>query len=203
MASVSVGLTFTTSGLDAEIWKRTLSPCLPGCVAKMDARDSLFPALTPIITSFERVAAIFSKNLTLFSMSKKGVFMSQWICRFSPYMESANGQYSPTPNRWTARAGAAVSSQVERKPLSRCVYLVLLLGSPRLSRGTIGAEETLSPQHALDRAVVPLSPGAHDEAMGVLLDMVRWINQPTKVPSRQVTATMGTAKRASGEKKKR
>ncbi len=177
MASVSVGLTFTTSGLDAEIWKRTLSPCLPGCVAKMDARDSLFPALTPIITSFERVAAIFSKNLTLFSMSKKGV--------------------------WTARAGAAVSSQVERKPLSRCVYLVLLLGSPRLSRGTIGAEETLSPQHALDRAVVPLSPGAHDEAMGVLLDMVRWINQPTKVPSRQVTATMGTAKRASGEKKKR
>src|SRR5205085_8456856 len=47
--------------------------------------------------------------------------------------------YPPCP--WAA-PGAAASSQVERKPLSRCVYLVLLLGSPRLSRGTIGAEET-------------------------------------------------------------
>jgi hypothetical protein len=80
-------------------------------VAKMDARDSLFAALTPIITSFERVAAIFSKNLTHFCMSKKGVFMSQWICRFSLYIESANGQYSPTPSRWTARTGAAGQQQ--------------------------------------------------------------------------------------------
>ena len=160
----------------------------------MDTRDSLFAALTSIITSFERVAAIFSKNLTLFCMSKKGVSMSQWICRFSLIwnrpMVSIHLHQTGRQHEQEQRG----SSQPERKPLSQCVRLVLLLGNPRLS-----PQRTSS----VRRGGPSLTPGSHDEATGMLLDIARWINQPTNVPSRQVTGTMGTAKRASGEKKKR